>query len=343
MDNPSLVARLVALNERTRKAWAHPHNKKHYVPASFQGFKACGRASRQPTPADEDMIQDVCKEDTEPELRLYLHNRPRDITKGWVFGSDKRDCDIYCGELDKESKYNIGRQTFSITLNELGQVILKHLRKTNRTQVQYDSQNAGPRQEFVWTMLPFCPNIYVISAKQLKFEVIVLQLEEQTDLCLRFRSQFLMDVWLGKLSRRAPSPVSTQPMEPFYYVCKDRPLGGGSFGNVYIVVDVSTGVEYAGKTFHGEHSRSEADILANQDHVSHTTFFTICCACHIDQDRIQGTGDKPGRSLPAELTVSAGKHPSIHKLIQQRWPSTSHGLSQGVRILLCNLVYFDVI
>lgn len=295
MDNPSLVARLVALNERTRKAWAHPHNRKYYVPASFQSFKVQGRASRDSTPADEDMIKDVRREDTEPELRLYLHNRPKDITKGWVFGSDKSACDIYCGECDEESHYNIGRQTFSIALNEQSQVIVKHLRNTNRTQVQYNSQNAGARQEFVWTMLPYCRDIYVISAKQLQFRVNVLQLGEQTDLCLKLRSEFLTDVRKGGSSGTATSLLSTPQMEPFYYVCKDRPLGSGSFGKVYIVVDVSTGVEYAGKTFHGEVSRSEAGILAKQNHVSRITCFTICCSCHIDQDRIQETGDKPGK------------------------------------------------
>lgn len=300
MDEPNLVARLIALNKRTRKAWAHPHNRKHYVPASFQGFKLRGRAIRESTPPDDFMNKNVRREDTEPELQLYLSNRPRDITKGWVFGSDKTACDIYCGEIDEESQYNIGRQTFSITLNEEGQVILRHLRNTNRTLVQYDSQNPGPRQEFVWIMLPHCLGIYVCSVNELKFQIKVLQLDAQTDLCLRSRSKFLADVWLSGSSRTTPSLLSAPQMEPFYYVRKDRPLGSGSFGSVYIVVDVSTGVEYAGKTFHGDFSRSEADILAKQNHVSCITFFTICCTCHIDQDRIQGSGDKPGKIFASQ-------------------------------------------
>lgn len=274
MDDPDLVARLIALNERTRKAWAHPHNRKHYVPASFQGFREHGSASRQSTPSDEDMNKNVRREDTEPELRLYLYNRPKDITKGWVFGSDKDACDIYCGEFDKYNNYNIGRQTFSITLNTQRQVILKHLRDTNRTQVQYNSQDGGAREEFVWTMLPYCPKIYVISAKQLRFQVEVLQREAQTDSCLASRSRFLMDVW-------PPTPKIESPVQPFYYVRKDRPLGSGAFGKVYIVVDVSTGIEYAGKTFHGEVYPSEVMILANQNHVSRIIFFTICSSCHI--------------------------------------------------------------
>lgn len=300
MDKPNLVARLVALNERTRKAWAHPHNRKHYVPASFQGSKVRGGAIREFTPSEEDMIKNVRKEDTEPELRLYFYNCPKDQTKGWVFGSDRNACDIYCGELDEESHYNIGRQTFSITLNDEGQVILKHLRNTNRTRVQYDSQDAGARQEFVWIMLPYCPRIYVCSAKELKFEVKVLQLKEQTDLCLEYRSVFLADRRPLESWRTAPSLLSAPQMEPFYYVRKDRPLGSGSFGSVYNVVDVSTGVEYAGKTFHGDFSRSEADILAKQNHVSCITFFTICCTCHIDQDRIQGSGDKLGKIFASQ-------------------------------------------
>ena len=343
MDEPNLVARLVALNERTRKAWAHPHNRSYYVPASYKGIEVRERASRESTPSNEDTIT----QDTEPELRLYLNNRPKDIRKGWVFGSDKTACDIYCGDADTKSQYNIGRQTFSITLNEECQVILKHLRNTNWTQVRYDDQSAGARGEFVYIMLPYCQNIYVCSAKELKFQVEVVQLRAQTKLCMRLRSQFLMDVekstppmpvlsggsgsWMA-----ATSLVSATQMQPFYYIRKDRMLGKGSFGKVYIVVDVSTGVEYAGKTFNSKIGRSEAEILANQKHVSHITFSTICC-------RVQGMREKPGKTFTSELIVSSGKYPSIRNLVQQRRPFTGHGVSQGVRALLCNPFSFDVV
>ena len=283
----NIVARLVALNERTRKAWAHPHNASYYVPASFQGFPVHEGRSREPTPCDEDMKRCDHVEDSEPELRLCFNNRPKDISKGWVFGSDQTACDIYCGQHDKKKMYNIGKQTLSITISKQGYVVLQHLREINRTQVQYGSQKAGDRDEFVWIMFPSCRNITVTSANQLKFQVIVANYSVQSESYREMRAQFLQEVENSTPSTPPPamdskvttvntSTVSTPTTQPFYYRCDDRILGMGSFGIVYIVVDASTGVEHAGKVFFGDFDPSEADILAKQKHVSHMTFvFTV--------------------------------------------------------------------
>ena len=289
------IARLVALNERTRQAWAHPHNRSFYKPASFQGFSVRDGKSREPTPSEADMSTNDHVRDTEPELHLYLDDRPKHLSKGWVFGSDRNACDVYCGEPDKSGKYNIGRQTFSITINKQSQVVLKHFRNTNRTQVQYDNQKAGDRRDFVWIMLPFCKNISVTTANMLKFEVKVVNPSKQRESSKRSRS-ILLSWFLGDIEDSMPStPLRSvgsgsttsdsslcyvPKTQPFYYVRKDRLLGSGSFGKVYIVVDVSTGVEYAGKTFLGEVDQGEADILAKQNHVSTITFFILCCTCY---------------------------------------------------------------
>ena len=289
-----LVVRLVAQNERTRQAWAHPHNKPFYKPASFQGFSVRDGGEREPTPCEDEMISNDHAHDTEPELRLYLNKRPKDISKGWVFGSDRTACDIYCGEHSKSEQYNIGRQTFSITINQRSHVILKHLNNTNRTLVSYEMQKAGDRQQFVWIMFPHC-RMFVTSAKQLKFKVMVVDPSALTgpsrNLHSRLRSQFVKDAEDSMSSmphlsidsgatKPNSSVVNTPKTQPFYYVCKNRLLGSGSFGKVYIVVDVSTGVEYAGKTFLGEVDQEEADILAKQNHVSTITFFVMFCTCY---------------------------------------------------------------
>lgn len=313
-SNPNVVARLVALNERTRRAWAHPHNKAFYRPASFQDLVRDGR-SRDTTPFEDDIDGNVAVQDTEPELRIDLNNYPKNMSKGWVFGSDQNACDVYCGDYDKEKRYNIGRQTFAISLSKQGNVIFKHLKNTNRTQIQYNDQRLGEQGEFEYIMLPYCKKIIVTSVKHLEFEVIVPGPGTPKDLCNRLRTQFLtiatppMSLLTFDSGSTTPgsSLASTPKTAPLYFVRKDRVLGSGSFGKVYIVVDVSTGVEYAGKTFHGGVSQSEADILAKQNHVSRITFFIICYTCHIDQDRIQGTGDKPGKSFASRTNVVSRK------------------------------------
>lgn len=193
-----------------------------------------------------------------------------------MFGSDRATCDIWCGEYDEI--YNIGRQTFSITLNEQMEVILKHHKNTNRTVVQYGTQRPKPRGEMVWIMLTRSDRITVTSANMLEFEVILQKPGPQTELCRSLRAQFLKDVECSMPSMpllaldSGPSTantsvVSTPNTRPFYYRCKDQVLGRGSFGEVTVVIDVSTGKEYAGKTFFGTFDRREVDILARQkDH-----------------------------------------------------------------------------
>lgn len=318
------VARLVAQNERTRQAWAHPHNKRFYKPASFQGFSVRDGGGREDTPGEDEMISNGHAQDTEPELRLYLNKRPKDMSKGWVFGSDPDACDIYCGEPSKSEQYNIGRQTFSIMINQQSQVVLKHLNNINRTLVSYEKQHAGDRQQFLWIMFPNC-KISVTSAKKLKFEIIVMDPEKlrgpNRPLHEQVRSQFAKDAEKLMLSmpylsvgsgptKPNSSLVNTPKTQPFYYVRKDRLLGSGSFGKVYIVVDVSTGVEYAGKTFFGAVDRREADILAKQNHVSTITFFIINRTCCQSAQR-ESTTDKVWKSSTRGLTISTGKYTSI--------------------------------
>ena len=266
--NPPILARLVALNERTRVAWAHPHNRSYYVPASFQGFPVRDSSRRESTPRDDSRDRRSNVQYSEPELRLHLNSRPKNISKGWIFGSDQAVCDIYCGEHDQEGSYNIGRQTFSITISKQRHVILTHLRDRIKTSVQYGSQNAGTRREFVWIMFPDCPAIFITTARNLIFRVIVEESNAPAD------HEGLRDRFLKEVEESMPPvpDLSIAKTEPFYYKPEVKELGRGSFGKVCIVMDASTGMEYAGKTFFGKAMGEEAKILAKQDHVSHIVF-----------------------------------------------------------------------
>ena len=279
-----IAVRLVALNTRTRTAWAYGHNKLNYVGASFQGFPERERASRGVTPLDADNGTSSHAKDSEPEIRLSFSRPPRNISKGWVFGGDQNTCDIYCGEPQMVPFYNIGRQTFSITINKHANVILKHLRNTNRTQVKYGTQKAGDRKEFVWILFPMENEIVVTTANQLKFSVIVTDPRTQTTLHKTLLVQFMKGIRdsmpsipllpVDSGTTTADTSLASAPETctcPFYYIHKDRPLGYGSFGGVFVVMDVSTGINYAGKRFYWGYDGSEPTILASQDHVSHIT------------------------------------------------------------------------
>ena len=275
---PNIMARLVALNARTRTAWAHPHNKRFYVPTRVQGRPKYDENRHESIPVHENSDSDSDDEPNKPELRIRFDIRPKDISKGWMFGSDRRVCDIYCGEDDGNCNSTVSEHTFLITMSKQGNVVLKQLQDTDEMQVQYGNQNFGRRGRFVWTMLPDCNCIIVNSTNLLKFRVLVATPSHQTESYKAFRIGFLADVEkslpsipsssVGNETTAADtSLVSTSESNPAYYRRERDELGYGSFGKVFVVVDVSTTIEYAGKTFFRDSGHNEVEILSKQNHV----------------------------------------------------------------------------
>ena len=275
-DDPKIMARLVALDERTRAAWAHPHNNQFHVTPRIRGCPEHDGNRHECTREHRNSDSDSDDEANEPELRLRFDIRPKDISKGWIFGSDRSVCDVYCGEDRGYCKSTISEQIFLITMSKQGNVILKHIQDTDETHVQYGDQKAGRRGKFVWTMLPDCSSIIVHSTNLLKFRIIVT---DQTESYKVFRNEFLADVekslpsipFLSVDNERTAADTSLGPTsepKPFYYRREEEMLGCGSFGAVFVVVDVSTTIEYAGKTFFRDFAHNEVEILTKQNHVS---------------------------------------------------------------------------
>ena len=276
---PKIMARLVALNARTRTAWAHPHNKRFYVPTRVRCRPEYDENRHESIPVHENSDIDSHVGANEPELRICFDIRPKDISKGWIFGSDRNVCDIYCGEDDGYCSSTVSEQTFLITMSKQGNVVLKQLQDADETQVQYDSQKVGRRGKSVWTMLPECDSIIVNFTNLLKFRVLVATPSHQTESYKAFRTDFLADVEqslpsmplssIGKETTAADTGlISTSDSHPFYYRRERDELGCGSFGKVFVVVDVTTTIEYAGKIWLRDSGYNEVEILSKQNHVS---------------------------------------------------------------------------
>ena len=117
-NNPNLIVKMiVAYGTRTPKIWSHSHNKSRYIPPSFKGFR---QSSCVAPPGD-----------TEPEIGLTFDKPPKDPSKGFVFGSDKRICDVYCGVAED----GIGREVFRITINDNDNVIFWTMAQERAAQV----------------------------------------------------------------------------------------------------------------------------------------------------------------------------------------------------------------
>ena len=95
-QNPNIAFTLVARNERARQMWSVEHNESRYVKATFtrqkpedQPFKVTisdgSNAGNNQTRVNE-------REDTEPVLQFLFNDGPRNPAKGFVLGSDAKQC-----------------------------------------------------------------------------------------------------------------------------------------------------------------------------------------------------------------------------------------------------------
>ena len=82
---------------------------------------------------------------SELELHLQFDPGPKDATQGFVFGSDKRKCDVLLLENpDPDNKYGISRQHFRIDFNwKSGLLRLNNMSSTNGTGMTAPSVNNG--------------------------------------------------------------------------------------------------------------------------------------------------------------------------------------------------------
>lgn len=292
--DPSLIARLIPLNERTSQAWKDPHNAPFYKPASFQGFEHREGSSRDTTPFEDEIDAKDKVSDSESEIRLTLNDLPKDITEGFMFGKNKHFCDIYCGEWSKA--FNISGRAFSITIDKKGQVVLKYLTPKSEISVQYGDQQPGVRTLSTWILFPDCEKGIVVEvADQLRFRVIVPYHNffggDYRQACLEYVTNVESAVASIPILTTNSQPVTMDPSrmptpntKPFYY--RERVLGRGSSGTVYLVRDVSTGEEYAGKEFHcGQIDYDEGLVLASQKHVSNIILCHTLVRTHLDAFR----------------------------------------------------------
>lgn len=321
-SDANLIVRLTPLNERTRSAWKDPHNTAFYVHPSFQGSERREASSRQATPFSDDIDAQDELADSESEIRLTLDKYPKELTQGYVFGKDKRFCDIYCGEWS--NAFNISGRTFSIAVNKKGQVVLKYLTPKSIISVQYGNQEPGVRAKSTWILFRGCKDdILVKAAKNLEFRVIVPEHytfgEDYKNACCEYVTNVESAVAAMPNLTMDSQPVTADPSriltpntKRFYYRCKEQELGRGTYGKVYLVYDASTGEEYAGKEFHSDQvNYGEGHILAQQDHVSNIILFHTLLRVHLHIVETNKVKETAHESSVEEALTFSNRHTSL--------------------------------
>ena len=213
-------------------------------------------------------------------IHLTFDKKPKNIEKGFVFGSDPQICDVLLGGWG-----GFSRQHFRITFNARGDVILEDTSRVV-TCVGYNGEKPPGRNQFTWILFEKYKNIEIALNKKedrnvLKNELVFKVKWPKNDHC-RAEYEAHRDAYLEEHRNVLPSlsqlgvesqlttallTVQHSPRQQPIYLPEEE-LGRGSFGTVHKAVDVSTGYEYAAKIFRGGNWKKEVEILKSVSHVS---------------------------------------------------------------------------
>ncbi|KAI4145788.1 MAG: hypothetical protein LQ341_002266, partial [Variospora aurantia] len=227
---------LEAVSLTAERAWNRLENRDRCKPAPEED--RVDISSREPTPAtkpDMNVVRDGS------EILLTFHNKPKNLEKGFVFGSDPRVCDIVLGGRGA----GFSRQHFRITFNERGEVIFENTSQ-KKASVQYKGEPLSRRNHFTWILFQRYDPIK-IQVDNLTFKVwqpdhrrgCLAEYEAHREAYLEERHNALPT--LGQLdveSQQTTAPltaVHSPRQQPIYL--PEEELGRGGFGTVYKAVD----------------------------------------------------------------------------------------------------------
>ncbi|KAL8770162.1 MAG: hypothetical protein Q9209_004004 [Squamulea sp. 1 TL-2023] len=317
-NDPRLIVTLLAINTAAEIAWNRSENRHHCVPGVTFDAGVADAVSRGTTPSA--MGPEERRGST---LRLTFDNPPKNLQKGFVFGSHPKYCDV---SLRGWSRF-VSRQHFRIAFNTRGDLILEDTSKIP-TCVVYSGERRSGRNNFTWILFRKYEDIEVTlhcesgigndddegKSKSETTNNLIFRLEwpdrsdDCEDLYKRHLHAYLKECQgalptLGQLGIESQQPTTvptktqhTPRQQPIYL--RDAKIGYGGFGTVYKAVDVSTGTLYAAKEFHDGKWQKEVDILKVLSHENIVQF--VGCS----EDRLLVMEYLPLGNLARQASVS---------------------------------------
>lgn len=306
MEDPDLITTLIPVDDLTKHVFSYESNKNRYLPPA-EGFNDDPViSSREITPAYDIPQKDDGEDNYENMYRLLLNfdkEPPKDLSKGYAFGTDEQKCDVVLAPRGVRGISGVHFHILFDVINKERRLVLRDS-STNGTAVSYDGQaEKEVRHRFTW-ILDLEKHTkkggkaeewrIKVHVRGLSFKVIFAshrtceaEYEKKVTEFLNHSRSQTADPLLDGLSitsrttEVAPSQSHTPGQRPVY-VHEDF-LGKGSFGQVDRVIDVSIGAIYAHKTFHEpswaksnerqreewlDHIRREIRIMREHPHVS---------------------------------------------------------------------------
>lgn len=200
--------------------------------------------------------------------------------QGFLLGTDASTCDIVMPKAE-----GISPRHCRFTFRANGEFIMRDL-SDNGMIVSYDQKGKEKRSHFEWIIggdkgVESSPKILIRIHPKLQFEIVVFydKMGPYDDKLRWFIGEAVIREQRGlrNLDSRSKTLIAEVPAlstDPIY-LSQER-LGEGGFGSVDRVWDVSTGVEYASKSFHNIRKsdwQQEASMLRSVSHVSKPFLF----------------------------------------------------------------------
>ena len=289
-EHLKLIFTIQANSEAARTAFTLEHNRDRRpdTDEELEARPTKDWMSRETTPCESE----EAKHDKSglPKLRLqFTFDRPpKNLQRGFVFGSDRRACDVLLAGPNDQRLPHISGSHFRIDFDQEGYLMIEDT-STRGTAVGFDGQNEEQhRTKFTWLLFrPFDTVTVALRSRwgiehdndmilELNMAVHAVfpyrsrELQDCVDCFLRARQGGLpqldgLDIY-SQASTATPSQLPTPRQVSIYHF--DQKLGRGSFGTVNLATNVSTGQVYAAKRFKPKcNFENEVHIIQSVSHV----------------------------------------------------------------------------
>ncbi|KAK0101752.1 hypothetical protein ONS95_006904 [Cadophora gregata] len=205
-------------------------------------------------------------------LVLTLSRKPFDPLLGWVFGSDKKSCDIL---LDTSSRNGVSRRHFSINHDRDSRSVIltnisQHGTRLTSESIGFEGMRITGNES--WRIRPDERTTVDTGKTYVSIEVPRdavrgkwrSEYEANLEACYREAQEAVPRI--DKLKFHG-GPIEDTPAEAYAsrYVLQEK-LGSGTFGTVYKAFDRYSKQVYAAKTVSSSYSPQEVEILQKTSH-----------------------------------------------------------------------------
>jgi len=249
-------------NPHASEAFKLDHNKAFIARSSEEPRRRKKRAQRDTTP----------KYDTPAQEQILLRTDvyPRDLTKGWCFGSNSSRCDVL---LDRDNSRGVSGVHFEINHNWKSFAVLITNRSRNALEMFLPNQDRDQIQEGETRALLKAPCIIPLNVGLLRLMLEVPERKDSAAYDQNLREYYEKAITalplLGQLDVQQRSNYT--PAVKNHRYMEEKQLGRGSHAMVFSAIDGSTGDIVAIKYFYDsvpkENIAREVQILKRLNHV----------------------------------------------------------------------------